>query len=82
MKNALPASKARQLFEDIAEIKQALTLSNMISEREAAALLGIQHETLVTMVSRGKITEDLFTVSPANGKRFYYKDRLMGLKTA
>lgn len=80
MKNALPASRARQLFEDIAQIKEALTIRNMINEREAAELLNIKKETMRTKFTRGEIPEDCYTISPVNGERFYFKDKIIGLK--
>lgn len=79
MKNALPASRARQLFEDIAEIKAALAVSNMITEKEAAKLLNIEEVTLKGYVVKKKVPEDCFTVSPVNGERFYLKNKLVGL---
>lgn len=79
-KDYLPASKARQLFEDIAIIKQALVIRNMINEREAAELLNIKIETLRIKFSRNQIPEDCYTISPVNGERFYHKDRILGLK--
>lgn len=80
MKNALPASKARQLFEDIAEIKEALTIRNMINEREAAELLNIKKDTIRRKFIKGEIPEDCYTISPVNGERFYHRDKIIGLK--
>lgn len=82
MKNALPASRARQLFEDIAQIKEALTIRNMINEREAAELLNIRPGTLRIKFNQNKIPEDCYTISPVNGERFYFKDKIIGLKKA
>jgi hypothetical protein len=79
MKNAFPASRARQLFEDIADIKMRLDVSNMITEVEAAELLGIGVQTLQTYVSRGKVTEEYYTVCKITGARFYKKNKLVGL---
>lgn len=80
MKNALPASKARQLFEDIAEIKQALAVSNVVSEREAAHILGIEVITLQVYVSKGKVPQECYTKSPITHERFYFRDHIIGLK--
>lgn len=78
----LSPSKTLQLFEDIAEIKEALLVRNMINEREAAELLNIKHDTIRRKFIKGEIPEDCYTISPVNGERFYFKDRLLGLKKA
>jgi hypothetical protein len=49
----------------------------MISETEAAMLLGVSVKTIKNYVYAGKITTDMYT-SGISGKRFYHKEKLMG----
>lgn len=74
-------SKIAQLFEKIDSIEKSLAISNMITEKEAAVLLGIKPATLARMVYKEQIGEDVYTVA-VNGTRFYKKDLLIGLKKA
>lgn len=80
-KDYLPASKARQLFEDIAQIKKSLAVSNMITEKEAAELLGIKVDSLKRKVYAKEISEDAYTIGECN-RRFYRRDKLMDLNKA
>lgn len=72
-------SKIAQLFQKIDSIEKSLAISNMITEKEAAELLGIKPESLARMVYSQQIGEDVYTVA-VNGTRFYKKDLLIGLK--
>lgn len=51
---------------------------NLVNEDEAASLLGVKKKTLINKVSRG-LCAGLYTISPVNGKRFWFKDKIMGL---
>jgi len=50
---------------------------NRVNDEEAAKILGITKKTLFNKVSKGRFAE-LYTISPVNGRRFWYKDKLMG----
>ena len=50
---------------------------NRVDDDAAAKILGIKKRTLFNKVSRGGLS-DLYTISPVNGKRFWFKDKLMG----
>ncbi len=58
-------------------IEKAAETANMIDDESAAQLLGISKKTLQNRIHR--LPADLYTISPVNGKRFWYKDKLMGL---
>jgi len=51
---------------------------NMISDDEVLQLLGIKKQTLYNKLSRGYYAS-LYRISPLTGKRFWFKDKLMGL---
>ncbi|MGN6437251.1 MAG: hypothetical protein ACTHMM_11990 [Agriterribacter sp.] len=57
---------------------KSVELSNVISEEEAAQLLGVAKKTLTNKVSRG-LCAGLYTISPVTGKRFWYRDKILGL---
>ena len=61
-------------------IEARLAVENMVSENEAARILNIKPVTLKTKVSKGDVGTDFFTVSPINGERFYFRDKILGLK--
>lgn len=75
-------SKIAQLFQKIDNIEKSLAVTNMINEREAAELLNIKTETLRVKFNQNQIPEDCYTISPVNGERFYFKDKIIGLKKA
>ncbi|MGN6491211.1 MAG: helix-turn-helix domain-containing protein [Agriterribacter sp.] len=59
-------------------LKDAELSKSILTDKEAAELLGIGVRTLQVYVSKGKYT-GLFSLSPVNNKRFWYKTKLMGL---
>jgi len=75
----LSPSKIGQLFQKIESIERSLSMINMLNEREAAEILNIKPMTLRGYVVKKTIPENCYTVSPVNGERFYFKDRIMGL---
>lgn len=52
--------------------------TGLITEDQAAELLEISTRTLRNMVYNGKMPEDAYTTA-VNGKRFYFRDKLLGL---
>lgn len=58
-------------------VKTAIDNDNRLDDDGAAKLLGIKKRTLFNRVSGGKYS-DLYTISPITGKRFWFKDKLMG----
>lgn len=58
-------------------VKPILENENRVNDEGAAEILGISKKTLFNKVSNGKFA-DLYTISPVNGKRFWFKDKLMG----
>ncbi|HRO47674.1 hypothetical protein [Agriterribacter sp.] len=57
-------------------VKTSIENENRIDDEAAAELLGITKKTLQNRIHR--IPGYLYTISPVNGKRFWYKDKLMG----
>ncbi|WP_152267026.1 hypothetical protein [Agriterribacter humi] len=57
-------------------VKTSIENENRIDDEAAAELLGITKKTLQNRIHR--IPAHLYTISPVNGKRFWYKDKLMG----
>jgi hypothetical protein len=74
----LPASKVFKMMATIERLEKQSQASNLISEEEAAALLNINVRTLRNKYHQ-KLLEGLYTVSPVNGDRFYFKDKILGL---
>lgn len=68
------------LIEDVRKITEALATSDMITEKEAAALLNIKPITLKKKVQTKQVPEYFYSVSPVNGERYYSKSLLMGIK--
>lgn len=62
----------------IKEMEKIAKTSNMVNDEEAAWILGITKKTLFNRVSGGHHA-DLYTISPITGKRFWFKDKIMGL---
>lgn len=50
----------------------------MLTDKQAADMLGVKVTTLQQYVSRGLMIT-CYTNSPVNNKRFWYKTKLMGL---
>lgn len=75
---SLTAAKINRLMLQMKRIEVFMQVNNMVSETEAAEILNVKRITLQTKVSRGKL-EGFYTVSPVNGERFYYKDKILGL---
>lgn len=48
-----------------------------LTEKQVLELLDIKKSTLITYVSKGKITPDMYRVG-IGGTRFYDKDKIMG----
>lgn len=48
-----------------------------LTEQQVMELLNIKKSTLLTYVSKGKITPDMYRVG-VGGTRFYDKDKIMG----
>lgn len=57
-------------------VKTSIENENRIDDDGAAKLLGISKKTLQNMIH--KVPGHLYTISPVNGKRFWFKDKLMG----
>ncbi|MGN6438525.1 MAG: hypothetical protein ACTHMM_18420 [Agriterribacter sp.] len=51
---------------------------NLVDDEEAAKVLKISKKTLFNKVSKG-LSAELYTISPITGKRFWFKDKIMGL---
>jgi excisionase family DNA binding protein len=53
-------------------------LPQLLTEDQAADLLGIKNVTVRNMVYNGKIPADHYTTA-VNGQRYYFRDKLLGL---
>jgi hypothetical protein len=54
--------------------------TGLITEDQAAELLQISRRSLKNMVYNGKMPKDAYTTA-VTGKRFYFRDKLLGLPT-
>lgn len=61
------------------EILKDLELSkSVLTDKEVCEMLDISLKTLYNKVSNGKMA-GLYSISPINGKRFWYKTKVLGL---
>lgn len=74
----IPASEWHKLKKAIEKISAQSEQSNLVSEEEAAKILGLKLITIRNKVSK-KEMEGMYTVGAA-GKRFYYRSRITGLE--
>lgn len=75
----IPAHTFHKLRLNIERLGRQAELADMITEEEAAKLLGVKKRTMQVWASQHKLT-GMFTVSPVNGSRHYFKTKLIGLK--
>lgn len=59
------------------KLQQLAVTEDLITEDQAAELLGVKVKTIRTYVFEGRIEPGMYTIG-ALGKRFYYKSKLMG----
>jgi len=71
-------SSLTTIHREIKQLKSFLQVNDMVSEKEAAAILGITEKTLREKICRGEVPTDYYTVN-ALGKRNYFKSKLLGL---
>lgn len=64
-------------WADVKRMVREASRPEMISEKEAADLLGIMQKSLKNYVYSGRIKPNMYTTAP-NGRRFYNKEKLMG----
>lgn len=64
--------KEQEILRNIEMTKAVLT------DKEVCELLDISLKTLYNKVSNGKMV-GLYSISPINGKRFWYKTKVLGL---
>lgn len=50
----------------------------VMTDKQVADLLGIKIKTLYNIVSGGRLA-DMYSISPVNGKRFWYRPKVLGL---
>ncbi|SDZ81542.1 hypothetical protein SAMN05192529_10296 [Arachidicoccus rhizosphaerae] len=65
------------IAREIREMKALLEAKDMISEKEAADLLGMKLSSLRSRVSEKKF--EGFYIVGAHKKKFFYKSKLLGL---
>lgn len=65
----------KQLFQMIIRTARA---DSLVDDEEAAKVLKISKRTLFNKVTKG-ISGELYTISPITEKRFWFKDKIMGL---
>jgi hypothetical protein len=68
--------------KDWLELKRLLRQASQhqvewITEKQVCELLDIKKSTLISYVSKGKITMDMYRIG-VNGARFYDKEKIMG----
>lgn len=74
----IPASDYHKFKLNVEKLGRQAMLADMITEDEAAKLLGVKKRTMQVWASQGKLT-GMFTVSPVNGSRHYFKSKLLNL---
>lgn len=74
----IPASDYHRFKLNVEKLGRQAELANMITEDEAAKLLGVKKRTMQVWASQDKLT-GMFTVSPVNKSRIYFKDKIVGL---
>jgi hypothetical protein len=80
---AIPKAEWRRIVKILERMEKQTV--EWIDEDEACRLLGregkpLKTETLYTYTYTGKIPPSFYRTSPVNGKRFYDKEMLMGLR--
>lgn len=65
-----------RLRERLLQDKELCSL--VMTDKEVAGLLEIKVKTLYNRVAAGRL-EGLYCVSPVNGKRFWYRPKVLGL---
>lgn len=68
-------SSEKVILKELRELKEMLLVEDLISEKEAAKLLGIKQNTMRIYVSQGKM-DGTFSINVL-GKRMYYKSRIV-----
>ena len=68
--------------KDWLELKRLLRQASQhqiewITEKQVCELLDIKKSTLISYVSKGRITMDMYRIG-VNGARFYDKEKIMG----
>lgn len=65
-----------RLREKLLEDKELCNL--MMTDKEVAKILDISVRTLQNKVSAGNM-DGMYSVSPINGKRFWYRTKVLGI---
>jgi hypothetical protein len=73
----IPKALLQRIDRHLVELHK--TRREWINREEACKLLGWNSRTLTNRICDKTITEDMFTVSPVNGKQYFDKAKLLGL---